>query len=568
LAREAFGPMACSGLGTYPEFHRECFGRIRSSGIHTGWIIASNFNYRRLSYFVMSSCSFCAQPLMNDTISCFACCEWAREKSRKVLVFMKICKSSISYGEEDETMEKVENMMPEKEAVEQIRRALRRMALIYHSFASILIEELGRNRGEEIIKKAVETYGTRIGQEARKEAQEKGWEPTPDKFKSDLPDLAWESEEVEIDGEKRTRVYHCPLAAEWLEWGDSKLARLYCFVDQAKMQGYNPDYEYIHLKNLLDGDPYCELMVRPKVKEKTKQKENSSGEAEKETVKWVYGNYTRDDLMRMDPVCLRALFRERIHHTIEVDIYPILLGEKKINPHFGKQPELILDVWKKRGFPDSDPDFEWGKKYIALARQLREKKSVHIDESLPQPFTSEEMEIVRKLIWERRSLRNWIPGKDIPDEKIEKILEAGRAAPTGCNLDIVRFVVIREPIKAKMVWSDIPTPMDRCVLIVVCYDKRVYETVGHDRLIPHNQLHDCAAAADHMCLMAHALGLGAVWLTRTEKTSRTFKEKYGLPDYIEPALHIAVGWPAIGTIKSARMPLSEMKIKDRGSFRE
>ena len=112
-----------------------------------------------------------------------------------------------------------------------------------------------------------------------------------------------------------------------------------------------------------------------------------------------------------------------------------------------------------------------------------------------------------------------------------------------------------------MVWSDIPTPMDSCVLIVVCYDTRIYKTLGHDRLTPHNQLYDCAAAADHMCLMAHALGLGAVWLTRTEKTAQTFKKKFDLPDYMEPALHIAVGWPAIHTIKSQRMPLEEMIVK-------
>jgi nitroreductase len=61
--------------------------------------------------------------------------------------------------------------------------------------------------------------------------------------------------------------------------------------------------------------------------------------------------------------------------------------------------------------------------------------------------------------------------------------------------------------------------------------------------------------------MAHILGLGAVWLTRTEKTAQAFKEKFGLPDYLEPALHIAVGWPAINTIKSQRMPLGEMIIK-------
>jgi hypothetical protein len=60
--------------------------------------------------------------------------------------------------------------------------------------------------------------------------------------------------------------------------------------------------------------------------------------------------------------------------------------------------------------------------------------------------------------------------------------------------------------------------------------------------------------------MAHALGLGAVWLTCTKKTAQTFKKKYGLPDYVEQAMHIAIGWPAMGTIKSERMPLSEMII--------
>ncbi len=39
----------------------------------------------------------------------------------------------------------------------------------------------------------------------------------------------------------------------------------------------------------------------------------------------------------------------------------------------------------------------------------------------------------------------------VPDELIEQILEAGRAAPIGCNLDVVRFVVIRDPEKAKMI---------------------------------------------------------------------------------------------------------------------
>jgi nitroreductase len=457
-------------------------------------------------------------------------------------------------------MTQEKTMISEKEALHYIQLALRRAALIYHYFAKILVDEFGEKQGSELIRKAVDAYGTRIGQEARQAAEQKGLALTPDNFVSDLPDMAWKTETVEVDGEERSRVYHCPLAKEWLSWSEPKMARQYCFVDQAKMHAFNPDYEYIHIKNILDGDPYCELVVRPVKKDRTERKEDLKNPDSAETVDWVYGKYTKEDLMKMDPVCLRALFRERVHHTIEVELYPILLGNKKMRAKFGRQPQLLLDVWKERGLPDDEPDLEWGKKYLKIAEKLREGKKIAIKESNPVGFNENEIEVVRKLMWERRSIRDWVAGKEIPDQMIEKILDAGKAAPTGCNLEIVRFVVIKDPEEAKMVWSDIPTPMDQCVLIVVCYDRRIYETLGHNRLVPHNQLLDCAAAADHMCLMAHALGLGAVWLTRTEKTAQTFKKKYGLPDYIEPALHIAVGWSAMGTIKSGRMPLSEMLI--------
>jgi len=446
---------------------------------------------------------------------------------------------------------------------DQVQLALRRTALLYHYFAETLVKEFGREKGEELVLKAVMAYGGRIGEEAKKVAEKEGLALTPDNFASDLPDTAWKTEVVEVEGEERVRVHHCPLAAEWLEWSDPRLARIYCFVDQSKMLGYNPEYEYVHTQNLLDGDSFCELVVRPAGKQVSQSQDSPSEMHFGDTVKWIYGKYTREELMEMDPVCLRALFRERVHHTIEVDLHPYLNERKTPPTNFGRQPQLILDVWRERGFSEDDPDFVWGKRYLELAEKLREGRDIHLDEPLPQPFSQDEMKVVRKLLWERRSIREWLPEKEVPVELIEQVLEAGRAAPCGCNLNIVRFIVIRNPAEAEMVWSDIPTPMDRCVLIVVCYDTRIYKTVGHDRLVPQNQLYDCAAAADHMCLMAHALGLGAVWLTSTAKTARTFKEKFDLPDCIEPALHVAVGWPAYGTIKSGRMLLDDMLISKK-----
>mgnify|MGYP000117780176 CR=1 FL=1 len=281
--------------------------------------------------------------------------------------------------------------------------------------------------------------------------------------------------------------------------------------------------------------------------------------------------YEKEDLMKMDSELLRALLRERAHHNIEVPFYPLLRkweGDPK--PKFGQQAQMVFDVWKERGFTQDDPDIQWAKEYIELAKRIRSGEKIEWNRPLSKPFNDKEMEVVNKLIYERRSIRDWVD-KPVPDEIIEKILEAGRAAPIGCNLDEVRFVVLRDPKKIKMVRSDIP--IKNAVLIVICYDKRIPQVVAQDKFVPQNGGFDAAAAADHMLLMAHALGLGAVWLSKTvesEKTKDTgekFKEEYGLPEYIEVALHIALGWPAIGTIKTKRMPLSNMIIS-RNSFKK
>jgi len=276
----------------------------------------------------------------------------------------------------------------------------------------------------------------------------------------------------------------------------------------------------------------------------------------------VGGNeYTKKDMSKMDEVSLRSLLHERVHHNIEVPLYNALLNwPGKPIAGFGMQAQIVFDVWQEGGYTEEDPDIKWCKRYLDIAAKIRAGEKPKLDEPLPEPFSEEEMAIVHKLIWGRRSIRNWV-NKEIPDEMIEKILEAGRAAPIGCNLDEVRFIVIRDPKEAKMVWSDIST--ENAVLIVICYDKRPSHVVGQDRpeSVPQNGGFDCAAAGDHMLLMAHALGLGGCWLTKREETAKRFKEQYGLPDNIEVAMHIAVGWPAIGTIKSARVPLEYMMIR-------
>ena len=273
--------------------------------------------------------------------------------------------------------------------------------------------------------------------------------------------------------------------------------------------------------------------------------------------------YTKEDIRKMDEVSHRGLLHERAHHNIEVPIYPVVVKwQGKPIAGFGMQAQIVFDVWQEKGYPEDNPDIKWAKMYLELAAQVRVGDKPELDAALPQPFTEEEMKVVHKLIWGRCSARGCWLDKEVPDEMIEKILEAGRAAPIGCNLDEVRFIVLKTPEEKNWCWSDIST--ENAVIIVIAYDKRPSHVVGQDRpeTVPQNRGYDCAAAGDHMLLMTHALGLSGVWLTKRDKTAKEFKEKYGIHDEnIEIAMHIAVGWPVIGTIKSARAPLEYYMIR-------
>jgi nitroreductase len=284
-------------------------------------------------------------------------------------------------------------------------------------------------------------------------------------------------------------------------------------------------------------------------------------------IKYASKEHTKEDLSLMAAEVLAGVLAERVHHMIEVPLYSILLRWKgRAIPGFGAQAELVLDVWQERGLPEERPDIQWAKQYLEIARKIREGVKPDLDEHLPEPFSPSELQVVEKLLYTRRSIRNWRKEK-VPDELIEKILDAGRMAPIGCNLGHLRFVVLKTPEEKRMIWSDISTE-DAAVIIVICHDTRVPPAVDQDTVVPQNAGFDAAAAGDHMLLMAHALGLGAVWLSelketdKTEDTGEKFKRAFGLPDYLEVDLHIAIGWASIGSIKSARPPLENLIIQN------
>ncbi|MFQ6081449.1 MAG: nitroreductase family protein [Candidatus Bathyarchaeia archaeon] len=163
---------------------------------------------------------------------------------------------------------------------------------------------------------------------------------------------------------------------------------------------------------------------------------------------------------------------------------------------------------------------------------------------------------VFEAIKNRRSVRKY-KAKPVPDEFIEKILEAGRWAPTGGNIQPWKFIIVEDPKILDMIRKVSPGYLGVAPFaIVVCSDReRAYKIggkLGRDYLC----IADCAMAVENMLLAAHALGLGACPVKSFSPVA--LKEILEIPRGIEPELIVIVGYPNKKPSRPPRFSLEEI----------
>jgi len=153
-----------------------------------------------------------------------------------------------------------------EEATEEVLLITKRMAKLYLHFSEVIIEKLGEKEGKELIKKAVNSYGSDCGEEVKDKAIEKGLTLEPKNYSKipDLPKLGWESEKINgLDNSTEgIKVTFCPLADYWIKENKEDIGRIYCNVDQAKYKAFNPEIVCIHEKNTLEGDFCCHIIAK------------------------------------------------------------------------------------------------------------------------------------------------------------------------------------------------------------------------------------------------------------------------------------------------------------------
>ena len=140
---------------------------------------------------------------------------------------------------------------------------------------------------------------------------------------------------------------------------------------------------------------------------------------------------------------------------------------------------------------------------------------------------------VFEAIQERRSIRSY-QDKPVEREKMEKILEAGRLAPSAKNLEPWHFIAVTDAAKRKALsggtWAKFLAQAP--LVIVACGDKKAS---------PDWYAIDVALAVENMVLTAVSEGLGTccVGSFNEKDTAKELK----VPDNFEVLVMLAVGYP-------------------------
>jgi len=191
----------------------------------------------------------------------------------------------------------------------------------------------------------------------------------------------------------------------------------------------------------------------------------------------------------------------------------------------------------------------------------------------------------------RRSIRKY-KSDPIPEDYITELIEAGRLAPSGTNLQPTRYVVIKsEEARAKLnECTPLPFVSSAPVILACCVDTQSIASVGDrmkelreakafvdtpldkDAENPRKERNvdsaaitsylylNAAIAIEHITLRAVDLGLGSCWVMMFDKEK--VKNLLGFDDRYEVVALLPIGYPDQLPSQRPRLDVNEIVIKE------
>jgi nitroreductase len=146
-------------------------------------------------------------------------------------------------------------------------------------------------------------------------------------------------------------------------------------------------------------------------------------------------------------------------------------------------------------------------------------------------------------ILRRRTIRKFKQDY-IPDDMLQKLVNAARVAPSAANLQPLEYIIVSDKEVVDEVFTTLkwagyiaplgnPLPGERPVAyVVVLINRNIKEHGGN---------HDSGAAIENMVLTAMEEGIASCWIASIEREK--LKKKLNVPDYLEIDSVVALGYP-------------------------
>lgn len=144
-------------------------------------------------------------------------------------------------------------------------------------------------------------------------------------------------------------------------------------------------------------------------------------------------------------------------------------------------------------------------------------------------------------IMNRRSYRGKYKAEKVPEEDLRIIMEAGLAAPSGCNKQTTSLICVNDPELLKKINAVIDPPVCETAPAMICVLTR-HINAYRDRCFA---VQDYSAAIENMLLAIVALGYQSCWyeghITDEDRICDKIKAILNVPDEYDLVCILPVG---------------------------
>ena len=157
----------------------------------------------------------------------------------------------------------------------------------------------------------------------------------------------------------------------------------------------------------------------------------------------------------------------------------------------------------------------------------------------------------------RRSYRGRYLPDPVPREDLTRILQAGLAAPSGCNKQTTSLIAVDDPALLARLKAEIDPPVAQTAPAMICVLTRRIAAY-RDRCFA---TQDYSAAIENMLVAVAALGYASCWyeghITDVDRIGDRLARILGAPEEYELVCVLPVGVPAEAPAEAQKKPFGE-----------